>query len=232
MREGQLHSTPSAPRSHSVDTRDMIEVHRAFRREFGLMPAMVRSAEAGDVARAKTIAGHIKLMSRLLVIHHGEEDRQLWPKLLARVPDQLGSVVETMETQHEQIHQATESAMALLPEWTGAAAADARARLAEVLDRLRALLEEHLTAEEEHVLPLVARHVTDEEWRRVGTDGFAAIPKKELPLAFGMLMYQGVPEVIGSMLTPAPALIRLVMPVLAPRVYSRYARRVHLTPAP
>jgi len=232
MRGDYLHSAPPAQQSHPVDTRDMIEVHRVIRREFGLTPAMVRATAAGDLARAMTIAGHIELMSRLLAIHHGEEDRQLWPKLLARVPGQISPVVALMETQHEQIHQATESASALLPQWTRTAAVAARTRLAEALDRLCTVLEEHLTAEEQHILPLAARHLTDEEWERLGADGFAQIPKKQLPLVFGMLAYQGDPEVTGSMLAHAPALARLVMPVLAPRAYARYAQRVHLASAP
>jgi hemerythrin-like domain-containing protein len=232
MRSGQLHSAPTTQQSRTVDTRDMFEVHRVFRREFGLAPAMVRAAAAGDMARAKTVVGHIELMSRLLAIHHSEEDRQLWPKLLARVPDQISPVVALMETQHEQIHPAIVSAAALLPQWTRTAAAADRACLAEVLDRLCAALEEHLAAEEQHILPLAARHLTDEEWEHLGADGFAQIPRKDILLVFGMLMYQGDPEVIGSMLAHAPALARLVMPVLGPRSYTRYARRVHLTAAP
>lgn len=233
MTEHQLDSRPlTAQQPGTVDTRDMIEVHRALRREFGLTPAMVRTTAAGDIARAKTVAGHIDLMSRLLAIHHGEEDRQLWPRLLERVPDQLSPVVALMEAQHEQVHQASEAVTALLSQWTATAAAPASVRLAEVLDQLCTVLNEHLSAEEQHILPLVARHLTEDEWEHLGADGFAQVPKKELPLVFGMLMYEGDPEVTGSMLANAPALARLVMPVLGPRAYTRYARRVHLTATP
>jgi hemerythrin-like domain-containing protein len=233
MRSDQLGTTPqTAHQPGTVDTRDMIEVHRVIRREFALMPAMARATAAGDVARAKTVAGHIELMSRILAIHHGEEDRQLWPTLLERAPDQLSPAAGRMETQHEQIHQASESAAALLPQWTATAAAPERARLAEVLDQLCILLHEHLAAEEQHILPLAARHLTQGEWDRLGAEGFAQVPKKRLPVIIGMLMYQGDAEVIGSMLAHAPALARLVMPVLAPRAYRRYARRVHLTATP
>ena len=57
MRGDYLHSAPPAQQSHPVDTRDMIEVHRVIRREFGLTPAMVRATAAGDLARATTVAG-------------------------------------------------------------------------------------------------------------------------------------------------------------------------------
>jgi hypothetical protein len=49
---------------------------------------------------------------------------------------------------------------------------------------------------------------------------------------FGAIMYQGNPEVISSMLAHAPMLPRLLMPVLGPRAYARYARRVHGTTKP
>jgi iron-sulfur cluster repair protein YtfE (RIC family) len=233
MRGDQLDSAPAAaPQAHLVDTRDMIEVHRVIRREFGLTPALVRATAAGDLARATTVAGHLGLMSQLLAIHHGEEDRQLWPKLAGRVPDQIGPVVALMEHQHEQIHRASESAAALLPTWRVTAAAAAGARLAEVLDGLCTILDEHLAAEEQQILPLAARHLTEKEWARLGAEGFAQVPKNKLPLVVGMLMYQGDPEVIGSMLAHAPAPARLVLPVLGPRAYARYARRVHLTATP
>lgn len=103
---GRYGHTRSVPRRTSrgdaagtpvrVDTRDMIEVHRVFRREFGLTPARVRATAAGDLAGAQTVAGHIDRMSRL-AIHHGEEDRQLRPKLARRVPEQIGPVVALME---------------------------------------------------------------------------------------------------------------------------------------
>ncbi|MCU1604138.1 MAG: hypothetical protein JWP46_603 [Modestobacter sp.] len=36
-----------------VDTREMVAVHSAFRREFGLAPALVRAVAPGDVQHAQ-----------------------------------------------------------------------------------------------------------------------------------------------------------------------------------
>ena len=47
-----------------------------------------------------------------------------------------------------------------------------------------------------------------------------------------MVMYRADPEVIRGMLSHAPLLPRLVMPLLAPRTYARYARRLHGTTTP
>ena len=42
-------------------TREMLMVHNAFRREFGLTPALVRGVADGDRQRAETLADHIEL---------------------------------------------------------------------------------------------------------------------------------------------------------------------------
>ena len=210
----------------------MLEVHTVLRREFGLTRAHIRGCAVGDLARAATITAHLELSMLFLDIHHSEEDRQLWPKLRDRAAAQIAPVVALMETQHEGIHQATETMTALLGPWTSTGAASDRDRLAAALDRLCELLDEHLAIEEEQILPVVARHLTEQEWQRIGEDGFARAPKKLLPLAFGMLMYQGNPKVIATMLSNAPRLGRVLLPRLAPRIYARYARRVHGTATP
>ncbi|MET9877610.1 hypothetical protein ABZZ36_23685 [Actinacidiphila glaucinigra] len=57
-------------------------------------------------------------------------------------------------------------------------------------------------------------------------------PKKDLPLAFGMVMYEGDPAVIKAVLSHAPLVPRLIMPLLAPRLYASHAKRVYGTPTP
>ena len=58
------------------------------------------------------------------------------------------------------------------------------------------------------------------------------VRKSQLPLVFGMLQYEGDPDVIAMMLAHAPAPARLLMPFLAPRAFARYAVRVHGTATP
>ncbi|MGH3854042.1 MAG: hemerythrin domain-containing protein [Pseudonocardiaceae bacterium] len=222
----------TASTTEYVDTRDMIVVHTAVSREFRLAPDLVRGTAVGDVSRAATVAAHLELMNDFLHLHHMGEDRLLWPKLLDRVPKELAAVVTLMQTQHERIHDLVELAEALLLRWTIRAGAPERDELADVLDQLYVVLEEHLGAEEQHILPLAARWMSAAEWQQLGEEGMAELPKNKRPLAFGMLMYQGDPEAISSMLAHAPVLPRLLMPMLGPRVYARYARRVHGTTKP
>ena len=72
--------------STGIDTREMVVVHTAFRREIGAAPGLVRGVAAGDRARAHVVGDHVGLLLEMLHHHHVGEDDLLWPKLLERVP--------------------------------------------------------------------------------------------------------------------------------------------------
>ena len=216
----------------AVDTRDMLVVHDAVRREYGLAPAQVRAVAPGDATRAAVVADHLDLLGSLLHHHHAGEDRLLWPVLQPRVPAEVAATVASMEQQHEGISEALDDVGEALPRWRSGAAEPHREALAAALERLLERVTEHLAAEERHILPLAAEHMTPAEWQRLGEEGLGSLEKRRLPLVLGMLMYRADPVVIAGMLAHAPLLPRLLMPFLAPRAYARYARRVHLTATP
>ena len=54
----------------------------------------------------------------------------------------------------------------------------------------------------------------------------------ELPLMFGMLMYEGDPEIIERALAAMPADARPVITALAPQTFAEHSRAVHGTPTP
>jgi hypothetical protein len=103
--------------------------------------------------------------------------------------------------------------------------------LADCLERLGALLTEHLAIEEKDVLPIVPEYVTAKEWHQLGDHAINALPKNKLPIVFGMLASLAEPEVVKLMLSTAPLVPRLIMPVVGPKAYARHARRVY-GPAP
>jgi hypothetical protein len=88
-----------------IDTREMVVVHTAFRRELGAAPGLVRGVAAGDRARSQVVGDHVQLLLDMLHHHHVGEDDLLWPKLLERVPAELAPRVRLMEGQHELIAQ-------------------------------------------------------------------------------------------------------------------------------
>ncbi|MGQ5261593.1 hemerythrin domain-containing protein [Micromonospora sp. ZYX-F-536] len=213
-----------------ADVRDMYMVHIMFRREFGLLPQLVRDVRPGDVKRAEVVGAHAALMCQQLHLHHEGEDMFLWPLLAGRGGAEATAIVPTMQAQHHAIEEAYAAVVALLPDWRRTAREGSE--LADALERLRAVTTEHMAMEEAEILPLAKRHVTAAEWAKLGEHGLRDTPKKRLPLSFGMAMYEGDPEVIKAVLAHAPLPARLLMPVMAPRVYAAHAKRVHGTATP
>jgi hypothetical protein len=216
----------------TVDTRDMVVVHDSFRREFGRAPALVRAVAPGDTVRAAVVADHVDLLGALLHHHHTGEDRLLWPVLGPRLPAADRDTVARMESQHDGIARAQSDVTAAVTAWRATAGAAERDDLATALEALLARTTEHLAAEEEHLLPLAAVHMTPGEWQRLGEAGVDGLPRRQLPLVFGMIMYRADPEVVRGMLAHAPLVPRVVVPRLARRSYARYARRLHGTATP
>jgi len=204
-----------------ADTRDMYKVHAMFRREFALLPALVRSVAAEDQERAEIVADHIRLVSLLLHHHHSGEDAVLWPLLLTRAPREIDPVVHLVEDQHQTIEDVLTETSALLAAWTGGAASEDGEALAVALDKVAAALFEHMNIEERLVLPLAERHIFASEWQKMVDDGSARIPSEAGPVIAGMLMYDVVPPELRAPLADR-----------APRAYAAHSERVHGTPTP
>ncbi|MGW6463636.1 hemerythrin domain-containing protein [Streptomyces rubiginosohelvolus] len=210
-----------------ADVRDMLVVHEAFRQSYDRMPGLVRATPPGDARRAAVVADHVQLIEEFLHLHHKGEDELLWPKLLQRATGRLGETVVLLEEQHLEIDALLTESAGLLAVWRTAPSAARGTELADVLERLGAVLTEHLAIEEKEVLPVVPEYVTSKEWHALGDHAINALPKSRLPTVFGMLASLAEPEVVTLMLSTAPLVPRLIMPVLGPRAYARHARRLY-----
>ncbi|MEV4814075.1 hemerythrin domain-containing protein [Micromonospora avicenniae] len=213
-----------------ADIRDMYMAHAMLRREFDLLPQLVRDVAPGDTGRAAVLAEHADLLCNVLHRHHEGEDLELWPRLHERAGAEAEAIVSTMEAQHHAIEVAHAEVVALLPGWRRTA--QGGSELVDALERLRAALLEHMVMEEERILPLAEKYVTAAEWKKLGEHGMASTPKKDIPLVLGMVMYEGDREVINEVLAEAPLPVRLIMPLIAPRRYAAHAKRIHGTATP
>ncbi len=156
----------------------------------------------------------------------------MWPRLLERVPDELAPIVHLMESQHERVDGLIQEINEVLPAFRATAGAAERDRLAGLFETLYVHLVEHLDAEEERLLPIAARTLTQAEWDEMGERGRRGTPRKELSLVLGMYQYEGDPAVIAEMLAEAPAPVRWIVPRLSRRAFRRHAMRIHGTPTP
>ena len=215
-----------------TDTRVMPVIHTLFRREFRLAGGLLRGVREGDTARAAVVADHLDLVGEILHHHHTAEDELLWPLLLERVPDDLAPIVHLMESQHGRVEQLLDEITPLLAQWRRTAGTNERDRMAGMYDDLYVALAEHLDAEEQRLLPIAARAVTQEEWERMGERARAGTPKGKQFVVLGMIAYDGGPEGVAHMLERAPAPVRWLVPRLGARAYRKHALTVHGTGTP
>ena len=214
--------TPAGP---LADVRDMYVVHRTFRREFGLLPGLVRHVAQGDTARAGTVADHLDLILAGLHMHHTGEDEVLWPLLLERAAPAT-DLVHTMQEQHEAVDDHADRIGPLLAEWRTGASAVRGEQLARLVEAFREALFEHLDLEEREILPLASRHVSAEEWDSLGDHGVDAMSRSQLPLMFGAVLEDATDEERAMMLGKLPLPVRLLLGTLGKWQYRRYVSRV------
>ena len=213
-------------------SREMKMVHTYLRREYSLLPKVVRGVAAGDQASAEFVADHIQFISVTLEEHHGGEDKHIWPRLLVRCPEDLAPVVHLMEHHHEGIAGALGELPAALATWRGTADPKRGEAIAGAVDGLAAALFEHLKAEEDRVLPLIEEHITADEWNAMVSQGAANIPPEKGPVLFGMVMYEGDPEAVKDALENIPQDVRAGIREAAPKAYAAYAERLYGTQTP
>jgi hemerythrin-like domain-containing protein len=213
-----------------ADTRDMYMAHRALRREFRLLPGLIRSVAPGDTRRVEVVGAHAALVCAVLHQHHEGEDLLLWPKLMARGGAEAAAIVPTMEQQHHAIEKGYTEVTELLDGWRSTG--QGGEGLADAFERLTTALVEHTAMEEKEILPLTEKHLTAKEWHQLGEHGKAVTPKNVMALVFGMAMYEGDPEVIKAVLATTPLPVRLLVPAIGRRQYAAHAKRVHGTATP
>jgi hemerythrin-like domain-containing protein len=213
-------------------TREMHMVHTAFRREFGLVPDLVRGVMAGDREQSEIVADHIGVINLVLEEHHGGEDRDLWPRLHERCPEEIQPLVHGMEEQHRRIAELVLDLTTTLALWRTDGNAESRDHALNTLDQLLPVLREHLGDEEEHVLPLVEKYITGDEWDAMVATSAAGTPPDKMPLFFGIMMYEGDPAAIEDALNNMPSEVRAFIVEAAPRAYAEYATRLYGTPTP
>jgi hypothetical protein len=101
-----------------------------------------------------------------------------------------------------------------------------------VLDRLHRQADEHMSAEEKRILSIVEKCVTAAEWDLMVQDGAAEGPQEQLPLVFGMFMYETDPDIIQQVLLRMPAEARPAIEEVASQAFAVHSQRIHGTATP
>jgi hemerythrin-like domain-containing protein len=202
---------------------EMAAVHRVFRREFRMLPRLVRAVPAGDKARAKVVVEHARLVLAGLETHHTGEEELLWPLLLERASPAC-DLVERTNTQHANIDRLTRRVITQLDRW--AVIARHGEELAQTLEELRTVLVEHFNLEEAQVVPLAEQHLTADEWNARTRRAIDRMSRHEISLLIGAVLEEADAKERAIIMNGLPTRLRVVMTTVGAVHYRRYISRV------
>jgi hypothetical protein len=216
-----------------TSARDIFASHTMFRREFGLMPGLVRAVRAGDMQRATLVADHVALVSNMLSMRNSAEKTHIWPRLRERCPKDCASLADVMEAQYHAVHtfllQVTEAAQA----WQDSASADTRGALADAIEHLIPVTVEHLALKEQRVVPLAEMCIAEAEYAVLAQELAAHVPPDKLAVVFGMIMYDsGHAVIVDNFIDEMPVEVRPAIKDLAVQAYGTYAAELYGTARP
>lgn len=141
-----------------INFTEMYVTHDGFRRDLERFAAAAAAGKA-DSPQVRDGWANFK---RQLHVHHTVEDKDLWPQLAAKVHAKNNPEDVALVADMEAEHAALEPALASVDKALQENASD----LPEKVEELRAVLEKHLTHEEEAALPLIQRELTPKDWKK------------------------------------------------------------------
>lgn len=207
------------------NTHEMVVIHRMFRREFRLLPGLVRGVQKDDIARARVVSDHTAETIARLHTHHTGEDELLWPRLLDRaVPE--SDLIRRMQAQHEQVANAINQVSNILPSWAETADPATSAQLAGILTRLNTQLCEHLDEEERQILPMARQCLSSAEWDELGKHAMDGVSKSRMLLQLGGILEEANPDERQLFLGKLPRIARLIWAVIGQRRYQWHAQHI------
>ena len=209
--------------------REMPLIHRIFRRQFAEVQALVQEVPAADATRVGAVADHLEFLLHGLHMHHTTEDDLIWPKLLDRA-DLDAPLVERMEEQHQQIDTSVAEVRTAMAVWRSDPTPATSSALSDRIGEFLIVLEGHLDEEEQVVVPLIDRDLTEAEWQEVGERGFEKFTPAERWIATGLLVEVATPEEAAMMFGQLPPPVKVLWHLIGKRKYRRYITSVRGAP--
>jgi hypothetical protein len=212
----------------STDAFEMALVHRAFSSELHNSVDLIRNTFSRDVTRSAIVGGHVDFMLTGLRHHHAAEDEVIGPKLQARSSAHVGEITR-MEGAHSELSGQIAQVSKVARSWADSADLVHAKRLIIALERLCALLDEHLADEEHAMVPLINAQLTPREWRQFLARGgrfLFAHPKLGLVLAGFVLDPVSAGE-RKRFLANVPLPQRVAFQLFGTRTYATYRAKLY-----
>jgi hemerythrin-like domain-containing protein len=145
---------------------------------YGMRAAVRRIREGGapDFRLLRALADYVVAFPERL--HHPKESAHLFAALALRCPD-ARPLVAALEAEHGHGAALIAALVDALTAYAGGGGEKAFARFADAVESYAEFHWRHMRAEEEALLPLARRHLTDEDWARIA----AAFRANDNPLA-------------------------------------------------
>jgi hypothetical protein len=131
-----------------------------------------------------------------------------------------------MEEQHAAVDFAVGRVRGLLGAWTSRPDRTTSARLTGAIDAVVTTLTEHLAEEERDVVPLIALHITQQEWEEGGKRAFDLFTPSERFTAMGQMLEVASPHEAARMQAGLPLPVRVLWRLVGRRRYDTYVRKL------
>jgi hemerythrin-like domain-containing protein len=140
-------------------------IHAAVRRDLARLESALGAARDGDVARARQLERAYANLQRELTHHHEGEDELVFPYLarIGSAPDLL----KAMDDEHHAMADALAETRAAMAAYASSASAEDAKSARDSVARTQAVVERHLTHEENDLEPLLEPHLGTAEWKTV-----------------------------------------------------------------
>ena len=119
-------------------------------------------------------------------------------------------------------HDALVTTRKELSAWEASPTTERSAALATALGAVADRLSEHLTEEERDVVPLIAAHITQDEWDHGGKVAFSKFTPKQRFTAMGEMLAVATPPEAARMLAGLPGPVKAVWRLVGRRRYRRF----------
>jgi iron-sulfur cluster repair protein YtfE (RIC family) len=210
---------------HQTDMTEMYAVHDCLRHEFAKLPLTVKAVAEGNAERAAVVGGHVLMMTSMLHAHHEGEDELVWPLLEERSPEHA-DLVTAMVGQHEAMMVSVETAQEQARAWMASPGVLERSALHTTLIKLEKELLHHLAMEEQEVVPLISRDLTQDEYAAVGAHSRAALTPEQLAVGLGLILANTSAERGEAILNGMPSEARAGFDQFGRPAYAAYAERL------
>lgn len=187
-----------------ADVRDMAIVHQVYRREFVLAPKIIRDLREHETERRAAAQEWFGVMVISMHHHHIAEDDLMYPLMKGSAPQAL---LDLMEEQHQAVDTAVKTVEARLADWITDVPDSAEA-LARSYEELLPVLVRHLDDEEEHIVPLIGDSLSAQQYGLMATSGNDMYEPRLLMMCFGAMIEQCAVPDAEFMLSHLPPEVR------------------------